>query len=492
MLSTLAIGLALAALGQLNRPQPEPQRLPPAPAGPRLPWVQIVGRVVDDRTGAPVESFKLEADRVPGDDPGAVAWGGSTMILPNYYTIKDGKATAADRNSVGKFELSVGFGQAGAPGHAWLRVLADGYEPRPVTDRSIGPEVSGKTIEVTVRLRRGSLLSGRVVDHSGRPAAGARTFLIRPGRSHVRIVDDVIGEGSDTGLLDPGVTRAVADAEGRFVLGGADGATAIGVSAGLLHFYKAPIGPPGEESTIRLPEPGILRLPYAIEGDEAEAVFELYRKDPGGPESDLTVRRTLRVANGGALVIPDASPGEYQLWRKKPITHGNYRGTVGLDDRKLMVESGQVTVAAFVRDRGVPIEGRVIGPAQGQARMMFVGIEPVARPPDLGPRMLDIAACDPDGRFRTSRIPPGDYVVRAVGYRFQPRYGPFFPIIEGPDFQGSTPATVTPAGKSPEVRIQLAGPPKRGDLTPGVALHRDLSGTDPAGRHPFPGGDPRP
>jgi hypothetical protein len=95
--------------------------------------------------------------------------------------------------------------------------------------------------------------------------------------------------------------------------------------------------------------------------------------------------------------------------------------------------------------------------------MIFVGIEPVdaSVPADRSPgfprQLLDIVACGADGRFQTARIPPGEYLAHAVGYRTGPRYGPFVAVIEAFDFMGSIPVTVPPDGSPPAVRIVLAG-----------------------------------
>jgi hypothetical protein len=428
--------------------------------------IAIRGRVVDDETGEPIESFTLEWGRVKGQDPAEASWGGSRRSVPGTYTIVDGKAIPTGRNPLGEFADSLAVGVDGTQHRGWLRVVADGYEPRPVTDRPPEPTDGGKAIEVTVRLKRGRPLIGRVLDHTGRPAAGAKLFLIRPSGGTVRVVDDTIGEGSDTGLLDPAVTRTVADEKGRFRITGVGDATAIGVSASTLHLWTVPI-PPGEEPTIRLPEPATIRLPYAIDGDEAEAAFQLLFLYPKHPNSRLWGWRNLRVANGGEIVLRDATPGEAVLFRMKMLTHGDYRGRVSVERRTITVTPGGAVVVDFARERGARIEGEASGPEGEQSRMIFVGIEPVdaSVPADGSPgsprQLLDIVACGEDGRFRTARIPPGEYVAHAVGYRTQPRYGPFVPGIELFDFSGSARVTVPPDGDPPAVRIVVAGPKRQ-------------------------------
>jgi hypothetical protein len=454
MLSTRGICLTLLWLGSMAVTNTSGQD---AQSGNRL---GIRGRVVDDATGLPIESFTLQQGRVKGNASGNISWREYGRSVPNSYTHINGRAVVTDRNPRGEFfeSLEVGGAESREVG---LRVVADGYEPGAIADRPFAPTDGGKTIDVTVRLKRGRPLTGQVLDHAGRPAAGAKLFLIRPDGLQINIVDDVVGEGSDVGLLVPDLTRAVADPQGRFRLTGIGDANAIGVSADSIHFWSVPFPRPGEEPIIRLTQPGTIRLPYAIEGDEPETGFQLHFKVSDDPDGRLYVKRNPRVANHGELVLRDATPGDYTLWRIKAITHGDYHGNVGIDDRTFSIRSGEVTVLNFVRDRGSPVEGKVSGPAKGQSRMSFIGIEPVggvAKNPPMLTQYIDITACDADGRFRTPRIPPGQYVVHAVGYRHQPRYGPFVPLIEAPDFTGSSTLVVPPDGKPREVHIQFDEP----------------------------------
>src|SRR5262249_31358490 len=118
----------------------------------------------------------------------------------------------------------------------------------------------------------------------------------------------------------------------------------------------------------------------------------------------------------------------------------------------------------FVRERGAPITGMAFGPGSDPARMIFVGIEPVggaaaASPPGFRRQLLDIVACHEDGRVQTARIPPGEYVVRAEGYRTQPRHGPF-DGLEASDSIGSAPVVVPRDENPPEVQIKLVDPRK--------------------------------
>ncbi len=144
--------------------------------------------------------------------------------------------------------------------------------------------------------------------------------------------------------------------------------------------------------------------------------------------------RRLTVANRGEAVLRDATPGEYGLWRMKTLAVGDYRGRDHVEYRTFSVKRD--IVVDFVRERGGPVVGAVSGPEGEKSRMIFVGIEPAGTTWAAGrqvgsPRsLMDITACGEDGRFRTARIPPGEYVAWAVGYRTRPRYGPFVELIE--------------------------------------------------------------
>jgi hypothetical protein len=457
MFPTFALCLALISQAQIGLSTPAPALSHQAPTG-----VAIQARVVDDETGNPIESFNVESGQADAKNPAAIVWGQMTWSIPNAFTIVNGKSIPL-KNPEGKFDTGLGVDELGSRKREWLRVVADGYEPMLIIDRPLGPSDAGKRIEALVSLKRGKPLIGRVLDHTGKPAAGAKLFLIRPSRNTIRMIDDVIGAGHDKGLLDPGVTRAVADAQGRFRLTGIGDAKAIGVSAASIHFWRVDLPLAGDEPTIRLPKPATLRISYAIDGDEAEAVFQLYLRQPEAPHILLSVQRNIRVPNRKEAIVSDLTPGEYTLWRTKVLTQGDYHRNVAVEMRRIAVGNDRELVADFTRERGAPVVGKVSGPAGDQARMIFVGIEPVADAPGnaLGFRrqLLEIAACGEDGRFQTARIPPGEYVVRAVGYRGFPRFGPFA-SMEICDFTGSASVFVPLDGIPREVQLTLVDPSK--------------------------------
>jgi hypothetical protein len=435
-----------------SRPRPQPSGI----------W--LGGCVVDEETGAPIESFALETGRGGEGEPAKTSWDSFARHVPGSYSIVNGTPVMT-RNPRGEFGYFADAREVESRGLRWLRIVADGYEPRLVSDRPLSPADDGKAIKLTVRLGRGRPLIGRVVDHTGEPAAGAKLFLIRPSGGEVKVVDDDVGEGSDTGVIDPSVTRAMADEQGRFRITGVGDATALGISAPTLHLWTVPIPKPapGEEPTIRLPEPATIRIPYAIDGDEPRAEFSVQFLAGGDLGRRLRVFRNLAAPNHGEAVLRDATPGAYSLWRLKSLTIGDYQRRDHVESRTFSVESGGTAVVDFARERGGPIAGEVSGPEGEHARMIFVGIEPADAaatrgwPPQSPRSLLDIAACGEDRRFRTARIPPGEYTVLVVGYRNGPRYGPFIELMEPFDFSGSTHVTVPPEGAPPAVQVVIEG-----------------------------------
>ena len=111
--------------------------------------VTITGQLVDARTFQPLRGAVIRVMRVPVDKPDA---------SPNI-----GFRTAAD----GRFVL-----RGVAPGIVNFHVAKAGYVPGPYP--SVRPALPGETIDnVVLTVLPGASISGRVVDESGQPVAGA-------------------------------------------------------------------------------------------------------------------------------------------------------------------------------------------------------------------------------------------------------------------------------------------------------------------------------
>ena len=118
----------------------------------------VRGTVVDDQTGEPVSHIITQGGRFDPAAPADVTWG----YTETRSSRKDGEFTAAVRWPEG-----------------WTaRILADGYIPQPVLTEA--PVAGQDAIEVVVRLKRGKLVKGRVLDHKGKPVKGVAVFAIGP------------------------------------------------------------------------------------------------------------------------------------------------------------------------------------------------------------------------------------------------------------------------------------------------------------------------
>jgi hypothetical protein len=420
-----------------DQPEATPKPRPDAP-------LEIRGRVVDAGTGKPIDRFVEQSGRVDPKDPNKVTWGFS-----------EGRTESA--NPEGRFHTNF----SGYPEYR-LRILADGYLPQPVEP----PQGQGGKVELTVRMRRGRQVVGRVVDGAGKAVVDAAVFLV--GSRQVNLTGGKAVRAF-VGGEDRTVTRAVTDAEGRFTLTGAGGDDdRVAVSAPTLDLHVVPAPPEGQELTVVLPEPGRLTLRYDIEGGEPEASFilQLHIEEKGWQRVDNLREPT--APNGGRTVLTNVTPGTYALSRFQQLRIGDMGRGVLCDRREVTVASGQAAEANFVRDRGGAISGQVVGldPDKGPGALLSVWPaeatgNPFAREVLTMPT-FDATTCGKDGRFRTERLLPGSYTVVAEAYIPAPKGGPFTTGIRLPDFLGVVKVTVPEQGPPPPVRIEMRptpGPP---------------------------------
>src|ERR1051325_8839744 len=131
---------------QMAAPAPAPR---PAPE----PYLDITAKVIDDETGKPVEKFALQGGM---KKDGKITWG-FWMQSPGNYP--GGVLTH-------RFSGKIGEEQD-------MRVIADGYLPEPVTGVMGQPPLN----DMVVRLNHGGTLRRKIIDHEGKPAAGAMIYL---------------------------------------------------------------------------------------------------------------------------------------------------------------------------------------------------------------------------------------------------------------------------------------------------------------------------
>ena len=299
----------------------------------------------------------------------------------------------------------------------------------------------------TVRMKRGGLLHGRVLDHEGKPVGDARVFFRGP-RS-LRIEN---GRANTNGA---GSNAAVTDANGRFTItGGGKESTQVVVLAPHLMAWTVPAPKEGlnEELTIRLPKPATLRivvdLPGAVQGNEQQIVEQPGRgpriapagKDvsfrlemmtwemPGWKESgNFTETRT--TANPGEVVFENLTPGIYDFSRTKMLCLGD-RGQGAMCDRQLHVKllHGESKTIRLVRKRGQRVAGEIHGLPE-HVPGAFITVRPAAvsgdphRSDEWKLPEYDALTCENNKHFLTGLLEPGRYKIVAEGYRPEPRTG---------------------------------------------------------------------
>jgi hypothetical protein len=234
-------------------PKPEGVKMPPEkeaitvpsnakaePARPKPNYVTVVGQLLDDATGRPIEKAGWEWGQADPRKPEQIAWGHSRQSGGNYPG--------------GKFEVLVNIGADGH--HHPLRVYSAGYETTIVVGALAKPYP--EKIERTVRLKRGRNVTGVLRDHAGKPVANGWVFFIPRGH-RANIVEGT--PGTDAHEL-PGQARdgAVAEvrtnADGTFAFStGADGTLAA--SSDLVDLWPFPL-PEDGHADLKMPAPSYL------------------------------------------------------------------------------------------------------------------------------------------------------------------------------------------------------------------------------------------
>jgi len=381
-----------AALVPLN-----PGALPPQPHHPDRSsgwegWFQVV----DYETGDPVEGVTLEWGDVDDRD---------SMFMVGGRRIHEGKA----------IEGSVLVVTSGG-GLLRFRVVAEGYRPEDV----ILTAPAGSLEEPSVlRLRRRELAGGQVVDHDGRPVAGAKVYFTAKAPLYIT-------NGETQG---PGEAHQVTDAEGRFTVDGTGAETwdSIVVLAPHLHACLVPSFPEGHvaKTVYHLPEPATLVLRYDIPGDldEAEIRAQLATWDMPEWRGKVECTQRVSVGQGGEVVLTNLMPGSYDISRDKTLRTSRDLAHGEMCDRQtLVLGPGERQIVEFVRKRGARVSGRVLGLEKTDRWKAIVTIreasatgEPMGE--DWKKTTFDGQVAAEDGKFETALLEPGEYLAVAHVYR---------------------------------------------------------------------------
>ncbi|MBN2294292.1 MAG: DUF1549 domain-containing protein [Pirellulales bacterium] len=397
----------------------------------------VRGNVVDDVTGKPVTNFITQAGKFDPADPAKVTWGYSET----HGGWKDGKFSTTVRWSQG-----------------WTaRIVAPGYLPQPVLSQA--PPTGQDVIEVTVRLRRGGMVRGRVLDHAGKPVAGAGIYLVGP--KAISLDQGPHGEFQEATVHT--------DAEGRFEISGRDkDSKAIIVNAPSLFVWRADLPEPDKEAVIRLPQPARLHIRYDIEGGPPEAQIRIAFCSWDMPKWKGTVNAVslAHVKQGGdGLVVENLPPGVYDVSRTKKFRAGktgwNKSGVMLDRQLNLKLTTGKTIPYNLVRKTGTPISGHVVGlPKEGVSGVYVYIRDPrvSSNPRNLGDWKLptsDGLALEGNDSFKTERIEPGKYKVVAEAYRQETPEEMTYSGVRLPKWIGTAIVNVPESGDPPNVRVEM-------------------------------------
>ncbi len=356
--------------------------------------VTIRGKAIDDETGKPIERLITQAGKFNPADPTKVTWGYS-----------EGRSSARD----GSFSTTVRWAEG------WTaRILADGYIPQPVITAQ--PPADKDEIEVTLRLKRGRLVRGELLDHTSKPVAGASVYAIGPTGINLAAGQAWTSWGEKDSTASPVVT----DSAGRFELPAGE---AKNVAISHADFDAWPAAIPAEGPLkITLPEPARVEVELDIDGAEKESKVFYQLLTHLTPEfAGLRLERQLPVTNGGTLSLAAMPPGKYQFCRQ--LMHRlDDIGTGAMLDRQFFeVKAGEMKSIRWVRDKGARVRGKVTRPAGTALSGVVVSIkaEKAEKDPFDGHDWQttftsQVAAAD--GTFLSERVLPGAYVLVAEGF----------------------------------------------------------------------------
>ncbi|HZN35680.1 MAG TPA: hypothetical protein VFB80_17745, partial [Pirellulaceae bacterium] len=387
--------------------------------------VSINGKAVDAETGKPVAPLIVQAGKFDPADPTKVTWGYSEQ---------------RSSSTTGAFSTSVTWGQG------WTaRVLADGYLPEPVIT-SAPPEGTDE-LTVTLKLRRGRLVRGRVLDHAGKPVKGAAIFAIGP--TGVNLAG---GKAySSWGEADKTAKSVLTDDAGRFEIPAGD-AKSLAVSGAAIDAWPGAIASEGE-TTIKLPEAARVEVELNIDGaeDDGEFFYQLLGHRMEGFEK-LQSTRQFPLKNGGKLTLPALPPGKYQFCRQVMNRLADFGAGAMLDRQFIELKPGETKAIRYVRDKGVRVRGKLTWPAGTVLAGTIVSVRSPTKEKDPfdGHEWQTTFASQvavADGTFLTERLLPGKYLLVADAYTpLTPEQKVRSGII-GPSLSAEMPITVPESGE---------------------------------------------
>lgn len=334
---------------------------------------------------------------------------------------------------------------------------------RPLRPGSAIPLGAGETVDIVVRLPRGSVITGTLIDHNGQAAAGvsvrAFRYIIANGERRLAPVSSDLTD-------DRGAYRIYGLAPGDYIVGASGRTGPVNLQGSELRLTTemdvrhatgaSPRTPPPERgvafaqtyypgSTVEA-QAGVISIGTGEERDGVDFTLQLVPTArvegtvtlpgdalPAGTQIDLIAEvqaipgspmealRTGRVAPDGSFSFADVPPGRYSLIARVSRPTTNADGSAGppqlvWGSTALNVDGEHITGLNLVLEPGMTIAGRVrfdgaLAPP-GNLGAVRVSLQPVHR--EVAVAFTPPAATvSPDGRFTIAGVTPGRYRLTA-------------------------------------------------------------------------------
>ncbi|MBI1851747.1 MAG: carboxypeptidase regulatory-like domain-containing protein, partial [Planctomycetes bacterium] len=341
------------------------------------------------------------------------------VVGPNGEVVANAEVTARRAGDPGfrGFRTTRGWWAPADPASGAFTIDLDdgGYDlvahaPSFADSDAIRVEVKDGGDDVILRLRRGATIRGRVVSAiDGSPIGGASVMTRAPrdkGREEIRDETE-----------DPDARRATTGDDGRFEMSGLTPSTFelrvthpswVAETSPLLTVWEGQV----QAITVALHKPGSIRgIAYSPPGRRA-GTLEVAAMRLGTWQFNHTVATNRR----GEFEISGIAPGEYQVTLLDEPTRSEfgYEMRNNIDTRTVVVKDGEVVVVEL----GSHPEASSRPSPDASARRCIV--HGIVRDPNGPVRVTAVAVwnrarqfssekCvqDRDGRFTTSRLPPG-------------------------------------------------------------------------------------
>ncbi len=446
--------VAMAPLIAPPEKEPDNAKTPPAARPASVPKtgsstppekpIRVKMKVIDAVTGDAIGAVMIQAGRLPTNGKDEITWGYSETRT---------------RSRTGNYSTSIRW-----HGGWTARIVADGYAPHPILTARNAPEKGVEKLEMTIKLDRGRLLKGVVLDHMGKPMSGAAVFGVTP--RHLNLAGGQAINSWD-GKVDKNVSGVLTDDKGQFEMY-AGAAERIAISHPRFDAWVADIPPVGQPFEVRLPEPARIVFTLDVPGaDQDSAIFYQFLSHHQPQFKRVETVRTVPLKNGGKLELNALTPGRYQFWRSKRLQAGNMGIGGALDHVFLEFKPGQSREVKIVRKTGARLTGEIKPPGEAELSGVILTVKSLQEktsPFNPGHKYVvayDTRTVHEDGKngfkrtFTTELLEPGQYKVKAVAYVPLTPQQQFRSGIVRPTYEATTTVVIPASGEVKPVTLQL-------------------------------------